>query len=138
MTTFQQVLYVSWAVFNLYAEGYRGFQLRFSPRVVSRAFHLADHPRPLHVIFALPYCMSLFHSTKRQLIVSWVLVIAIVALVILVRSFPQPWRGIVDGGVVIGLAWGTIAIVVFYVRGLLGNPPPIQDLPTAAEPTSVA
>ena len=37
MTDGQKGIYVGWLVVNAYLEGYRGFQLRFSPRVVSRA-----------------------------------------------------------------------------------------------------
>lgn len=132
MSAFQQTLWVLWALFNAYAEGYRGFQLRFSPRVVARAFHLGRNPRPLHVALALPFCMSLFHSTRRQKIVSWTLIAVIATLVILVRQVDQPWRGIVDGGVVVGLAWGMASVVVFWVRGLLGRPPVPQDLPSRA------
>ncbi len=109
-------IYVVWVVVNAYAEGYRGFQRRFSPRVVERSFYLGRYPSPLRLLLALPFVMSLFHSTKRQLMVSWILLLAIVGLVALVRLMPQPWRGIVDGGVVVGLAWGLVAIVVIFIR----------------------
>jgi len=46
MTDGQKALYVGWLVLNAYLEGYRGFQLRFSPRVVSRAVYLGPNPRP--------------------------------------------------------------------------------------------
>jgi hypothetical protein len=35
-----------------------------------------------------------------------------------VRLLPQPWRGIVDAGVVVGLTWGTISLVVFCIQAL--------------------
>jgi len=120
MTPAQKGIYVAWLVANAYLEGYRGFQLRFSPRVVSRAIYLAQNPRPLWVILALPFCMSLFHSTRRQKTVSWVFIGAIVILVWSVRSLPQPWRGIVDGGVVLGLAWGLAVIWWLFLRYLIG------------------
>jgi hypothetical protein len=34
---------------------------------------------------------------------------------------PQPWRGIVDLGVVIGLAWGLVALGVFTVQAFSGR-----------------
>jgi hypothetical protein len=37
----QWALLVLWVAFSAYAEAYRGFHLRFSPRVVARAHHLA-------------------------------------------------------------------------------------------------
>lgn len=130
MSTGQQVIYVAWLVANGYLEGYRGFQLRFSPRVVSRAVYLGENPRPLWVVLALPFCMSLFHSTRRQMTVSWVFIGALILVIWWVRSLPQPWRGIIDGGVVLGLVWGLLVIWALFVRYLLGRPvPPPNDLP---------
>ncbi len=49
----------------------------------------------------------------------------------LVRALAQPWRGIVDAGVVVGLTWGCVAILVFWARSLLGRPPEIApDFPS--------
>jgi hypothetical protein len=130
MTGTQKGIYIAWLVANAYLEGYRGFQLRFSPRVVSRAIYLGQNPRPLWVILALPFCMSLFHSTRRQMTVSWTFIVAIVLLVWWVRSLSQPWRGIIDGGVVIGLLWGLLVIWGLFVRYLMGaEAAPPGDLP---------
>jgi hypothetical protein len=42
----------------------------------------------------------------------------------------QPWRGIVDAGVVVGLGIGTASIVWHAVRAMAGTPPPVgADLP---------
>jgi len=130
MTPGQQALYIGWLVANAYLEGYRGFQLRFSPRVVSRAVYLGQNPRPLWVLLALPFCMSLFHSTRRQMTVSWVFIGALVVVIWWVRSLPQPWRGIIDGGVVLGLLWGLGVIWWLFGRYLAGaQAPPPEDLP---------
>lgn len=130
MTDGQKGLYLGWLVLNAYLEGYRGFQLRFSPRVVSRAVYLGRNPRPLWFVLALPFCMSLFHSTRRQMTVSWIFVLAIVFIVWVVRSLPQPWRGIIDGGVVLGLVWGLAVLLALFVRYLAGHEvPPPGDLP---------
>jgi len=131
MTTGQKAIYVAWLLANAYLEGYRGFQLKFSPRVVSRAVYLGQNPRPLWIILALPFCISLFHSTRRQMTVSWVFIGVLIVLIWWVRSLPQPWRGIVDGGVVFGLAWGLGVIWWLFARYLMGAgslPPP--DIPT--------
>ena len=70
MSSWQLGIYVGWTLFNAYAEGYRGFQRSFSPRVVGRAFHLARHPRPLFVLFAPAFCMALFHAKRKNLILA--------------------------------------------------------------------
>ena len=135
LTTTQWAVLVGWVGFSLYAEGYRAFQKRFSPRVVARAFHLGRHPRPLHVALAPFYCMSLLHASRRGLTVAWTMTLSIIGVIILVRSLSQPWRGIIDAGVVLALFWGVAAILWFFARGLTGRPPTVSpDLPTPAEP----
>lgn len=122
MTPLQWTLYVGWSVFNLYAEGYKGFQRAFVPRAVARAFYVATHPRPLHVALAPVFCMGLFFATRKRLMLSWGLVIGVTTLVTLVRGLSQPWRGIVDVGVVLGLTYGTVALIVAMVAVLRGRP----------------
>ena len=122
---------VGWCVFNGYAEGHRGFHKAFSPRVVARAVHLSTHPRPVYVAIAPLYVMGLVYATRKRLIVSWVLTLGIVAIVAFVRQLAQPWRGIIDAGVVIGLAWGVLSICYFVGRALAGRAMPVPpDVPT--------
>ncbi len=120
LTGFQIALYALWVIFNAYSEGYRAFQKSFCPRVVGRAYHLAQNPKPLHALLAPVYCLSLFHANRRGLIVAWTMLFVIAGLVALLRITPQPWRGIVDGGVVVALIWGALAILVMAFRALLG------------------
>ena len=128
-------LYLGWSAFNAYAEGYRGFQKAFVPRVVARAAYLARNPTLLRVLLAPLFCMAMFHARRKNLILSWGLVGIIVALVIAIRFLPQPWRGIVDAGVVVGLGWGTLALLVAVSRALVtGRIPPTDSLPVTTEP----
>lgn len=60
--------------------------------------------------------MGYFYATRRRKITSISVTIGIIVLVILVRLLPQPWRGIIDGGVVVGLAWGLISLFLFSVK----------------------
>ncbi len=123
-------LYGLWVFFMAYTEGYKGFQVQMSPRVVARGMHLVENPKPLHVILAPVFVMSLFHASRKRLIVSWSLLVGIVILVIIVRQFDQPWRGIVDGGVVVGLSWGVAAMLWYFAVGLTGRPvPATPELP---------
>ncbi len=129
-------LFVAWVAFQLYAEGYKGFQRSFCPRVVSRAFHLAGLPRPPwhHAVLAPVFALALFHASRRQLLRSWALVLGISLLVWAVRHLEQPWRGLVDGGVVAGLLWGLIALWWQAARAWRHGPPEPVGLPEAASP----
>jgi len=127
MSSFQLGLYFGWTLFNAYAEGYRGFQRSFSPRVVGRALHLARHPRPLFVVLAPAFCMALFHAKRKNLILAWAVLALVIAAITLVRFLPQPWRGIVDAGVVIGLIWGMASLILIFVLALTRNTAPEHD-----------
>jgi hypothetical protein len=102
-----------------YAEGYKGFQKAFSPRTAARARYLRQYPRIGHIVLAPFFCMGYFHATKRRKITSISLTLGIIALIILVYLVPQPWRGIIDAGVVVGLAWGIVSLLVFGLQALL-------------------
>lgn len=132
LTAPQWLLAVGFSAFMAYSEGYRGFQRGFSPRVVARALHLARNPRPLHAILAPLFCMGLVHASRRRLVTSWALLASIVGLVLAMRAVPQPYRGIVDAGVVLGLAWGVVALVGYAWAALAGCPPRVPtELPEA-------
>jgi hypothetical protein len=138
MTALHWALYLGWLVFMLYSEGYKGFQRKFAPRLAARAMYAARHPRPLIVALAPLFCMGLFHATRKRLIISWCVLIGITTLVVLVRQLDQPWRGIVDGGVVAGLLWGLVAMLWFLVRALQGHPMPVpSDVPGDDGPAAV-
>jgi hypothetical protein len=107
--------------FMAYVEGYQAFQLGFSPRVAARARYLLSHNNRLHAVLAPLFCMSYFYARKRRQIVSLSVTAGIIILIVLVRMLPQPWRGIVDAGVVVGLAWGLVSLVVFGVRALTSD-----------------
>ncbi|MDA8100112.1 MAG: hypothetical protein M0042_10830 [Nitrospiraceae bacterium] len=101
-----------------YAEGYKGFQQAFSPRTAARARYLRENPNVLHAVLAPFFCMGYFHATKRRKITSISLTLGIIVLIILVRFLTQPWRGIIDAGVVVGLVWGIVSLLVFSVQAL--------------------
>lgn len=133
---FQQPLYamhyivlVPWLIFMLYSEGYKGFQKGYSPRVAARANYLREHSTWVRAIFAPIFCMGFFDSTKKRKIVIWCLLIGVTLLVILFQFIPQPWRGVLDLGVVVGLSWGILSTLYFFFkywfRGLAGADPEV-------------
>jgi hypothetical protein len=128
-----------------YAEGYKGFHLNFAPRVVKRALVLRDGGKaavaasesavvesaagketsapllsPQHqlllTLLAPLFCMGLVYATRTRLLVSILVTSGIVALVLLVSHAPQPWRGIIDVGVVTGLVIGIGSLLYHWLR----------------------
>jgi uncharacterized membrane protein len=69
--------------------------------------------------------MGLFHATRRTKIVSWTLLVVVVSLVALMRRLAQPWRGIIDAGVVVGLAIGVVSLCWLFVQAVLTGRDPV-------------
>ena len=97
-------------------EGYRGFQRQFSPRFAARAAALYKQATPSQALLAPFILMCFLQAPRRRLIVAYLLAAGVAVLVAMYRTLPQPWRGILDAGVVVGLVWGVIATVLatFY------------------------
>lgn len=101
-------------VFMAYTEGYRGFQLRFSPRFARRAWRLNQPGAPAWARLAAPlYAMGYFYAPARVVVTAWLLTAMIIVFVVAFRYLPQPWRGLLDAGVVVGLTWGLIASWIY-------------------------
>jgi hypothetical protein len=102
----------------LVAEGYRGFQKKFSPRTAARVKYLRDHPTWPRVLLAPFFCMGYFYAKRKTRIIAICLTLGIILLVVLVRFLDQPWRGIVDFGVVLGLSYGLISFALYTAKAL--------------------
>ncbi|MEM7403715.1 MAG: hypothetical protein AAF458_00420 [Pseudomonadota bacterium] len=119
--------------FMLHAEGYKGFQQGFAPRVVARARHIVNSPTALTVVLAPLFCMSFFSATRHRLLVSYGLTTMIISMVLVFEYIPQPLRGILDVGVVAGLVWGLASIGTFIARALSGRDRDVSpELPQTA------
>lgn len=110
------------SLFMAHSEGYRGFQKSFSPRAVARARYLMNNPEPLRVLLAPLFVMGYFATTKRRMITAYLLTAMIVTLIILFQWLSQPWRGMLDVGVVVGLIWGVATLAVFAARAFGSGP----------------
>ena len=63
--------------------------------------------------------MGYFHSNKKTKIVSICLTVGIFLLVMLVRLIKDDtWRGIIDFGVVLGLTWGVVSLLMYVFLAL--------------------
>jgi hypothetical protein len=117
--------------FMAYSEGYRGFQLAFSPRVAARLKYLYEHPRPRHVLLSPLFCMGYFYIQRRRRIAIYILTAGVVALISAVRFLSQPWRGIIDAGVLVGLTWGLVSVLVSTQQAF--STTPAKPFPYAPE-----
>ena len=113
LSTIQWLLLAGNLVFMAYSEGYRGFQCNYSPRLAARARYLLLSGSPRERLLAPLFCMNFFAAPRHRIIISYCLLVMIVILVTLFTLLPQPWRGILDAGVVLGLGWG-ISATVWY------------------------
>ena len=129
LTGFQYLVLAVIIILMAYFEGYRGFQKSFSPRSAARAYYLYKNPEPLAILLAPFFCMGFFRASRGPLLFAWVGTALIVLLIILLQMSPQPWRGMVDAGVVVGLSWGLISLLISVWRvfstGIYGLSPEV-------------
>lgn len=95
----------------VYGEGVLALQRKWVPRLLDRARSVRDESLGLKILAPF-YGLSLVGGPVKQLRRGWISTIAIVTAVLVVRSFSEPWRGIVDFAVASALAWGLISIVL--------------------------
>lgn len=99
------------AVFMAWSEGYRGFQLKFSPRSAARVKWLLHHASVVSTVLAPLFAMGFFNATRRRMLGVYGLTAFVAGAIIVVHALPQPWRAVLDIGVVIGLAWGVASFL---------------------------
>jgi hypothetical protein len=121
LSNFQLSSYVAMCLWFAYVEGYKGFQLKFSPLVVARAQTLQPlNGTPIHhILFGPFYAMGLFHATKKRKIVSWSVSLGVGLIVAAVKRLAYPWRNIIDAGVIVGLSWGSLSIMIQWIKAAL-------------------
>ena len=107
---------VGFVALMAYVKGYSAFQRRISPRLAARARYLRDHPRWLDALLGPLFCLAFFRAPPRRVITMLAMTAMVAGLVVLVGRLPQPWLGIVDAGVVVGLTWGLVSMVWFLLR----------------------
>mmetsp|Transcript_16549 Transcript_16549/g.28942 ORF Transcript_16549/g.28942 Transcript_16549/m.28942 type:complete len:209 (+) Transcript_16549:46-672(+) len=116
----------------LLVEGVQAFQRSFSPMLICRARELTSQRACWEFLLAPFFVAGLISANKKRLVKSWLLMAILVpGLAISVPRMPYPWRQAVDAGVVLGLGWGTAALIVFWLRGwFYGKWPQVSaDLP---------
>ncbi len=110
------VVLIGWGIFMIHGEGYKGFQKKFSPRFAARTKYLSHNSTFLQLLLAPLFSMAYFHAPKKRVIATVALTIMIVAFILAFRYVPQPWKGLLDAGVVAGLIWGTFSTAYYCYK----------------------
>jgi hypothetical protein len=132
-TAWHWLLFVANALFMAYAEGYRGFELKFSPRAAARVLWLRRHADWRLAALAPLFLIGYFAAAPRIVRLTWLGTAVIIGLVVVFQQLPQPWRGILDAGVVIGLSWGLVSFWRLTWQALRsGRYPVAPETPGAA------
>ena len=104
-----------------YSEGYKGFQKSFSPRTANRLYNIFLKPTFFRVFFSPFISMGFIESSKKLKYISYGLLLMIVMFILLIGKLNDPWRGIIDAGVIVGLSWGLVSFWVSCFRVILKN-----------------
>lgn len=104
-----------------YGKGNLILRLRLAPRFAARVVYLRKDPTVLRVIFAPIFCMGFFYATRYRRNMSYAISIMVISLIFLVSQLEQPWRGIIDAGVVFGLVIGLISIWFCSFKAFFSN-----------------
>jgi hypothetical protein len=70
--------------------------------------------------------MGFFDATVKRKRIAYGLTLMVIALILLVEQLPQPWRGIVDAGVLLGLGWGLCSFWIVSIRVFSGSILPVD------------
>jgi len=134
MSPRQWALLAATLLFFGYVEGYRGFQKGFAPRVVSRAWVVSQgsvdgRPAPpvWHKLVAPIFCIGYIHGSRKRVIASWTVTTAVFLVVVGVKRLANPYRAIIDAGVIVGLAWGVVSVLAIFLRSIAKGRPPRFD-----------
>jgi hypothetical protein len=100
----------------VYGEGIRALQRKYVPHVIRRVELLRDERRVWYRIAAPLHALTLIGAPAGALLRAWGGTAAILAAVLIVRGFPEPWRGIIGFAVSAALAWGTYALLRAALR----------------------
>ena len=108
--------FIGFTIFMAHSEGYKGFQKSFSPRFAARTKYLLTDCTSTQCILAPLFSMGYFHAPRKRIVATVTLTILIVVFILLFQFIPQPWKGLLDAGVVIGLIWGMISTILFCIK----------------------
>ena len=111
-------------LFMAWSEGYRGFQQAYSPRFARRVVLLRTTESFPNMLLAPLFAMGFYGADPKRMRITYLIALLLVVVIIVFHQIPQPWRGVLDAGVVVGLSWGTLATWWHCYLALTGKPLP--------------
>lgn len=121
LTVLQWIVLIVWCAYMIHSEGIKGFAKSFSPRAAARAQYISRHGNWHQILFAPIFCFGYYQTNRRRLIGIYALTLGIIGLIIIIRLMVQPWRGIIDSGVVLGLSIGLVTLFYFSYKAWLSG-----------------
>ncbi len=118
---------LNWIVLALYllvmivGKGYFALHRGFVPRVISRSELLIEQGSAFDRLLAPLYCMGFFKAPKKRMIISYTMLIFIISFIVSASKISQPWRGIIDMGVVVGLSLGILSLLFLGFNKLISK-----------------
>mmetsp|Transcript_89 Transcript_89/g.103 ORF Transcript_89/g.103 Transcript_89/m.103 type:complete len:95 (-) Transcript_89:31-315(-) len=73
--------------------------------------------------YAAPYLFTKFFGERVNCSETTIIFFVVIA----VRKLANPYRAIIDAGVIVGLLWGTVSVLLLYLRSLREGKPPDFD-----------
>ncbi len=114
--TYHWIVLISFLIIMIVGKGIFAMHRGFVPRVISRSEILISEGKLLDRLLAPLFCMGFFKAPKKRMIISYTMLVLIITFIISASKIAQPWRGIIDLGVVIGLSMGIVSLVILSIR----------------------
>ena len=117
-STLNWIVLAAYLIVMIVGKGYFALHRGFVPRVVNRSEQIIENGKLIDKILAPLYCMGFFKAPRKRMIISYVMIFFIVSFIVSASKIAQPWRGIIDLGVIIGLSLGILSLLSLGLKRL--------------------
>ena len=121
LTTINWIVLIAYLAVMIIGKGFFALHRGFVPRVMNRAELLAENGKLIDRLLAPLYCMGFFKAPKKRLIISYAMLLLIITFIVSASKISQPWRGIIDLGVVVGLSIGILSLLFLGINKLISK-----------------
>ena len=117
-STLNWIVLMAYLIVMIVGKGYFALHRGFVPRVINRSELLIENGNLFDKLLAPLYCMGFFKAPRKRMIISYVMISLIVSFIVSASKITQPWRGIIDLGVIIGLSLGIFSLLFLGLKKL--------------------